>query len=147
MCFSAKNKSSLCIYLQIDGEAIAEINKSKFLGMIIGNKWCRKDHKSFVGRKVARGIGVIIKARKVLHSDSMKCFYYSLFIYPHMIYCESSLGICAQNKCRTPTHFTERGYKDYSRCSTQVSFRAIVYYIEVSELWKYIWISHGPSNV
>ena len=38
MCFSAKNKPSPCISLQIDGEALAEVNKSKFLGVIIDNK-------------------------------------------------------------------------------------------------------------
>ena len=37
MCFSAKNKPSPCISLQIDGEALAEVNKSKFLGVIIDN--------------------------------------------------------------------------------------------------------------
>ena len=48
--------------------------------MVIDNKLSWKDHISFVCRKVARGIGVIIKARKVLHNESLKCLYYS-FIY------------------------------------------------------------------
>ena len=65
MCFSAKNKATPCISLQIDGEAIAEVFKSKFLGVIIDNKLSWKDHIFFVCRKVARGIGVLIKARKV----------------------------------------------------------------------------------
>ena len=95
MCFSAKNKPSPCISLQIDGEALAEVNKSKFLGVIIDNK-LRKYHISFVCRKVARGIGVIIKARKVLHRESMKCLYYS-FIYPYMIYCNQVWG----SACKT----------------------------------------------
>ena len=81
MCFSAKNKSRPGISLQIDGEAIPEVNKSKFLGVIIDNKLSWKDNISFVCRKVVRGIGVIIKARKVLRNESMKCLYYS-FIYP-----------------------------------------------------------------
>ena len=96
MCFSAKNKPSPCISLQIDGEALAEVNKSKFLGVIIDNKLSWKEHISFVCRKVARGIGVIIKARKVLHSESMKCLYYS-FIYPYMIYCNQVGG----SACKT----------------------------------------------
>ena len=37
MSFSAKKKSSQCISPQIDGEANAEINHSKFLGVIIDN--------------------------------------------------------------------------------------------------------------
>ena len=50
-----------------------------------------KDHISFVCRKVARGIAVIIKARKVLRSESLKCLYYS-FIYPYVIYCNQVWG-------------------------------------------------------
>ena len=90
-CFSAKNKTTSCISLQIDWEAIAEVFKSKFLGVIIDNKLSWKVDKSFVCKKVARGIGVIIKARKVLHSESLKCLYYS-FIYPYMIYCNQVWG-------------------------------------------------------
>ena len=77
--------------LQIDGEAIAEVFKSKFLSVIIDNKLSLNDHISFVCRKVARGIGVLIKARKVLRSESLKCLYYS-FIYPYMIYCNQVWG-------------------------------------------------------
>ena len=96
MCFSAKNKSRPGISLQIDREAIAEVNKSKFLGVVVDNKLSWKDHISFVCRKVARDIGVIIKARKVLHNESLKCLYYS-FMYPYMIYCNQVWG----SACKT----------------------------------------------
>ena len=43
MCFSAKNKATPCISLQIDGKAIAEIFISKFLGVIIDNELSWKD--------------------------------------------------------------------------------------------------------
>ena len=91
MYFSAKNKTTPCRSLQIDGEAIAEVFKSKFLGAIIDNKLSWKDHISFVCRKVARGIGVVIKVRKVLRSESLKCLYYS-FIYSYIIYCNHVWG-------------------------------------------------------
>ena len=71
ICFSAKNTHSPCISLQIDGEAITEIDKSKFLGLIIDNKLSWKDYISIVCRKVARVIGVIIKARKKEHTWHM----------------------------------------------------------------------------
>ena len=85
ICFSAKNTPSPCISLQINGEAVTEIDKSKFLGVIIDNKLSWTDYISIVCRKVARVIGVIIKGRKVVHSESMKCLYYAS-IYPYMIY-------------------------------------------------------------
>ena len=55
-----------------------------------------KSWTAFVCRNVACGIGVIIKAIKVLHSESMKCLYYS-FIYPYTIYCNQVRG----SACKT----------------------------------------------
>ena len=55
MCFSAENKVKPDISLKLDGEIIAEVTSSKFLGVIIDDKLNWKDHVSFVCRKVARG--------------------------------------------------------------------------------------------
>ena len=46
---------------------------------------------SFVCIKVASGLGVIIKARKVLQKESLIILYYS-FIYPYLIYCNQIWG-------------------------------------------------------
>ena len=91
MCFSAKNKVKPDISLKIDGEIIAEVTSSKCLCVIIDDKLNWKDHVSFVCRKVAHGLGVIIKARKVLRNESLKNFYCS-FIYPYLIYCNQVWG-------------------------------------------------------
>ena len=56
MCISAKDKFSPCVSLQIEGEAIAEVNKSKFFAAIIDNKLSWRDLVSFVCIKVARGV-------------------------------------------------------------------------------------------
>ena len=94
--FQQKNKVKPDISLKIDGEIIAEVTSSKFFGVIIDNKLNWKDHVSFVCRKVARGSGVIIKARKVLRNESLKNLYYS-FIYPYLIYCNQVWG----SACKT----------------------------------------------
>ena len=86
MCLSTKYNTTPCISRQMCGKPIVEVFKSTFLGVIINNELSWKDHVSFVCRKVAHGIGVIIKARKVLHSESLKCLYYP-FIYPYMMFC------------------------------------------------------------
>ena len=96
MCFSAKNKVKPDISLKIDGEIIAEVTSSKFLGVIIDDKLNWKDHVSFVCRKGARGLGVIIKARKVLRNESLKNLCYS-FIYPYLIYWNQVWG----SACKT----------------------------------------------
>ena len=59
-CFSPKQPD---ISLK-DCQVIAEVTSSKVL--IIDDKMNLRDHVSFVCRKVSRGLGVIIKARKVL---------------------------------------------------------------------------------
>ena len=46
------------------GENIAEVTSSKCLGVIIDDKLNWKNYASFVCRKVARGLSVIITARK-----------------------------------------------------------------------------------
>ena len=84
------------ISLNIDGQDIAEVTSSKFVGVIIDDKLNWRDHVSFVCRKVARGLGVIIKARKVLQKGSLINLYYS-FIYPYLIYCNQIWG----SACKT----------------------------------------------
>ena len=65
--------------------------------MIIDNKLSWKDNSSFVCREVARGIGVITKARKVLRSETLKCLYYS-FKYSYVINCNQVWGsACKSN--------------------------------------------------
>ena len=59
-----QNKIKPDVSLNIDGQDIAEVTSSTFLGVIIDNKLNWRDHVSFVCRKVARGLGVIIKAKK-----------------------------------------------------------------------------------
>ena len=66
MCFTTKNKIKPDISLNIDGQVIAEVTSSTFLGVIIDNKLNWRDHVSSVCRKIARGLRVIIKVRKVL---------------------------------------------------------------------------------
>ena len=84
MFFNNKKKIKPDISSNIDGQVIAEITSSTFLDVIIDDKLNWRDHVSFVCRKVARGLRVIIKARKVLQNESLISLYYS-FIYPYLI--------------------------------------------------------------
>ena len=60
--------------------------------MIIDNKLSWKDHITYISGKIARGIGIILKARKYLLKESLIGLYYS-FIYPYMIYCNHVWGL------------------------------------------------------
>ena len=46
---------------------------------------------SFMPGKIARGIGMIIKARHCLNKNALLTLYYS-FIYPYLIYCNVVWG-------------------------------------------------------
>ena len=79
------------IDLMIDNERIGETCKTKFLGVIIDKTLAWKDHINYISGKIARGIGVIIKARKYLNKDTLLSLYYS-FIYPYLTYCNQVWG-------------------------------------------------------
>ena len=91
-----KNKVKPDISLNIDGQVIAEVTSSIFLCVIIDDKLNWRDHVSFVCSKVARGLGVIIKARKVLQKESLISLYHS-FICLYLIYCNQIWG----SACKT----------------------------------------------
>ena len=62
MVFTKRKTPKFELKLQIDGEDIKEVHKTKFLGVIIDNKLTWKEHISYICGKISRGIGMIIKA-------------------------------------------------------------------------------------
>ena len=66
MVLSGFKKTKPSFNLKIQGESITETVKSKFLGVIIDNKLSWKYHIAYISGKIARGIGMILKARKYL---------------------------------------------------------------------------------
>ena len=75
----------------IDGCCIDKVNFTKFLGVYIDDKLNWKKHISYISGKVSRGIGIIVKARKLLPLTTLKTLYYS-FIYPYFTYCNHVWG-------------------------------------------------------
>ena len=86
MIFRKRKKVSSNVKLSIDGELINEVDKTKFLGILIDNKLTWKQHIAYISGKISRGIGMIIKARQYLNKQGMLSLYYS-FIYPYITYC------------------------------------------------------------
>ena len=56
------------------------------LGTMIDQNLRWTNHISYIKKKIAKGIGILSKARKYLNSDSLKTLYHS-FIYPYLDYC------------------------------------------------------------
>ena len=70
----------------IDGKQIMEVNETKFLGVIIDNNLNWKPHITYISKKVAKGIGIILKARKVFNNETLSTLYLTL-VYPYLNYC------------------------------------------------------------
>ena len=79
-------KLSFPLQIKIDCKLITEVKHIKFLGVLIDSKLSWKDHLNHICSKVAKGLGIIFRAKPFLPKHSLQCLYYS-FIYPHISYC------------------------------------------------------------
>ena len=86
MIFSNKGAVKPQIDLHIDGRKITESSETKFLGFFIDSNLTWKYHINYISGKIAKGIGIITKARRLLDKESLITLYYS-FIYPYLCHC------------------------------------------------------------
>ena len=91
MLFTNKRSYKPSICVNIDGHPTDEVQYTRFLGIYMDNKLNWKKHIAYISGKVSRGIGIILKARKVLNSDALKSLYFS-FMYPFVTYCSHVRG-------------------------------------------------------
>ena len=70
-------------HIVIDGHKIEEVSQTKFLGVILDNKLNWAAHCNYICCKMSKGIGIIIKARKVFNEMSL----YNSLILPYISYC------------------------------------------------------------
>ena len=67
MLFSNKNVIQPNVTIEINGQPIKCVTKTKFLGVIIDNKLTWREHISYICGNVAKGMGIISKVRKYLN--------------------------------------------------------------------------------
>ena len=94
MIFRPKSKKEQCPTIHINGSSILEVDSAKFLGVIIDNKLNWLEHIKCISRKIAKGTGIIIKARKSFESETLLNLYNAL-ILPHISYCVHIWGTTA----------------------------------------------------
>ena len=95
MIFTSSKKVDK-VNIEIDGHPIGQVDDTKFLGVFIDKKLTWKKHINYIKGKVARGIGILTKARSLLNTKALKTLYHS-FIYPYFSYCNHVWG-CVKNK-------------------------------------------------
>ena len=75
----------------IDNVKIDFVTQTKFLGVILDQHLTFESHVQNTKGKIARGIGILYKAKNYLKESSMKTLYYA-FIYPYFTYCITVWG-------------------------------------------------------
>jgi hypothetical protein len=72
--------------IQIEGKKLDIVTTTTFLGVILDSNITWKDHIAHISKKVARSVGILSIAKRILNKKSMIQLYYS-FIYPYLTYC------------------------------------------------------------
>jgi hypothetical protein len=123
MIFStAKKEISQEVNVAIDGKNIERVTETKFIGVILDSKLKWDRHISAIKTKIARGIGILNKARKYFTSDTLLTLYYS-FIYPHLIYCIEVWGKAAKTYTGSLFKLQKRTIRmiTFSPCRTETA--------------------------
>ena len=153
MCFSLKTKQNEAWYVIKNWlSSYCRSNFIKYVGVIIDDKLNWRDHVSFVCRKVARGLGVIMKAKEVLQKEYLISLYNS-FIYLYLIHCNQIWG----SDCKTnidPCLFYIRGplfwqlkLLNYENIFKYVAGRRPRPIPEVSEAWHWLRIWKSEAKI
>ena len=86
MLFTPKCFPRTMKHIVIDVNKIEEVRQTKFLGVILDNKLIWAAHCNYICCKMSKGIGSIIKARKVFNETTLLSLYNSL-VLPYISYC------------------------------------------------------------
>lgn len=89
---SVKAKSFPITDIKIDKETIEQVQKSKFLGIIINETLSWNDHLQTAKLKAQKNIGILYRIRHLLSSCILSTLYYTL-IHPYLEYCNIVWGI------------------------------------------------------
>ena len=73
-------------HIVIDGHKIEEVRQTTFFGVILDNKLNWAAHCIYICCKMSKGIGIIIKVRKMFNETTLLSLYSSL-ILPYISYC------------------------------------------------------------
>ena len=89
--FRTKGFDKLHLNLFINYTIITRVESIKYLGIIIDSKLNWSKHICYIHSKIAKGIGVLCKAKKYFTKSTLVTLYYS-FIHPYITYCVEVWG-------------------------------------------------------
>ena len=65
---------------------ISQVEKTKFLGVIIDHNLTFINHMKFTKGKIAKSVGILYRGKKFFNESIMKTLY-NVFVYPYLMYC------------------------------------------------------------
>ena len=86
MLFTPKHFPRSMGNIYINGSCIIEVTETKFLWVIVYYKLNWSAHRMIISKKIAKGIGMIIKARTVFSNETLITVYY-IFVCPYLNNC------------------------------------------------------------
>ena len=86
MVFTKRQNLKVNVPLQIMNVNIKQVDCTKFLGVHIDSHLKWSEHIKFIKNKIAKGLGILNKVRKLLTRKTIVTLYNS-FILPHLTYC------------------------------------------------------------
>ena len=88
----------------LDNTIIKHVTFTKFIGIIIDDKLKWIHHISYIKNKISKGMGIILKARKVLKRKVLLQLYHS-FVIPYLIYCVEIWGNASDIHTPAPAYY------------------------------------------
>ena len=77
-----KTKYEQEVTIKINNQSLSKVSSTKFLGYVIDEDMCWKQHIQYISKKLSKSIGILKKARRTLNSATLIQIYYS-FLYPY----------------------------------------------------------------
>ena len=91
MVFHRAKHKNMDVKLCINKVPIQQVDNIKFLGVIIDDNLNWSNQISYINSKIAKGIGIICRARKFFSKSALINLYYA-FKFPYLIYCVEVWG-------------------------------------------------------
>ena len=141
------NKPKICLNIKLSDEKIIRSESIKFLGIIIDDRLCWKQHYESVKSKLYYSISIMRNLKEYLPTYILKLIYFSLF-HSHIIYCTHIWGntskyimqtlIVAQNKImRQIYRLNYRTNTDYIYKTKKImSFKNIIIFKSLKIMYK-----------
>ena len=91
MVFHRAKHKKYKIVIEINNIPIEQVRHTNFLGVIFDDNLDWSNHISYINTKIAKGIGIICRAKKYFSTTALINLYHA-FIFPYLIYCVEVWG-------------------------------------------------------